>query len=221
VRRALGIDFHGRTYSQTGLLADVALEVPTEEYLPTGTIRLNLTSGGFVGIFGLGNGRHRLFGAVPAGFTALSNDAEISHEAYAEAASADIQRWLDDYFDVNARIRNTSWTALFRIHSRIADHFRSGSAFLVGDAAHIHSPAGGQGMNLAIGDAFNLGWKLALVATRQAHEQLLDSYEAERYPVAKTVLRGSDRGFALETKPACEMDQRQHRDPPGRTTDPT
>jgi FAD binding domain/Aromatic-ring hydroxylase, C-terminal len=92
-----------------------------------------------------------------------------------------------------------SWTALFRIHSRIADHFRCGRAFLVGDAAHIHSPAGGQGMNLAIGDAFNLGWKLALVATGQAHEQLLDSYEAERYPVAKTVLRGSDRGFALET----------------------
>jgi 2-polyprenyl-6-methoxyphenol hydroxylase-like FAD-dependent oxidoreductase len=199
VRHALGIDFHGRTYSQTGLLADVELEVPTEDYLPAGTLRLNLTSGGFVGIFGLGNGRHRLFGAVPAGFTVPSNDSEISHEAYAEVASADIQQWLDDYFAVDARIRNTSWTALFRIHSRIADHFRSGSAFLVGDAAHIHSPAGGQGMNLAIGDAFNLGWKLALVANGQAHEQLLDSYEAERYPVAKTVLRGSDRGFALET----------------------
>jgi 2-polyprenyl-6-methoxyphenol hydroxylase-like FAD-dependent oxidoreductase len=199
VRHALGIDFSGGTYSQTGLLADVELEVSADGYLPTGTIRLHLTSGGFVGIFGLGNGRHRLFGAVPPGFTAPSNGSEISHEAYAEVASADIQQWLDDYFAVEARIRSTSWTALFRIHSRIADHFRSGSAFLVGDAAHIHSPAGGQGMNLAIGDGFNLGWKLALVATGQAHEQLLDSYEAERYPVAKTVLRGSDRGFALET----------------------
>jgi 2-polyprenyl-6-methoxyphenol hydroxylase-like FAD-dependent oxidoreductase len=199
VRHALGIDFSGGTYSQTGLLADVELEIPVEEYLPTGTIRLNLTSGGFVGIFGLGNGRHRLFGAVPPGFTTQSNESEISHEAYAEVASADIQQWLDDYFAVDARIRSTSWTALFRIHSRIADHFRSRSAFLVGDSAHIHSPAGGQGMNLAIGDAFNLGWKLALVATRQAGEQLLDSYEAERYPVAKTVLRGSDHGFALET----------------------
>jgi 2-polyprenyl-6-methoxyphenol hydroxylase-like FAD-dependent oxidoreductase len=199
VRHALGIDFSGGTYSQTGLLADVELELPAEDYLPTDTLRLNLTSGGFVGIFGLGKGRHRLFGAVPPGFTAPSNDSEISHEAYADVASADIQQWLDDYFAVDARIRSTRWTALFRIHSRIADHFRSGRAFLVGDSAHIHSPAGGQGMNLAIGDAFNLGWKLALVANGEAHEQLLDSYEAERYPVAKTVLRGSDRGFALET----------------------
>jgi hypothetical protein len=70
--------------------------------------------------------------------------------------------------------------------------------FLVGDAAHIHSPAGGQGMNLAIGDAFNLGWKLALVARGQARSELLDSYEAERRPVALAVLRGTDRGFALE-----------------------
>jgi 2-polyprenyl-6-methoxyphenol hydroxylase-like FAD-dependent oxidoreductase len=199
VRHALGIDFSGGTYSQTGLLADVELEIPTGDDLPEGALRLNLTRGGFVGIFALGKGRHRLFGAVPSGFTASSNSAEVSHEAYAEVPSADIQRWLDDYFAVDARIRSTRWTALFRIHSRIADHFRSGSAFLVGDAAHIHSPAGGQGMNLAIGDAFNLGWKLAVVTTGQAHEQLLDSYEAERYPVAKTVLRGSDRGFALET----------------------
>jgi FAD binding domain len=199
VRHALGIGFSGSTYGQTGLLADVELEVPTEEHLPTGTLRLNLTSGGFVGIFSLGNGRHRLFGAIPPSFADPSNGSEISHEAYAEVASADIQQWLDEYFAVNARIRSTGWTGLFRIHSRIADRFRSGSAFLVGDSAHIHSPAGGQGMNLAMGDAFNLGWKLGLVATRQAHEQLLDSYEAERYPIAKTVLRGSDRGFALET----------------------
>jgi 2-polyprenyl-6-methoxyphenol hydroxylase-like FAD-dependent oxidoreductase len=198
-RRALGIDFSGGTYSQTGLLADVELEVPAGKELPEGTLRLNLTSGGFVGIFGLGKGRHRLFGAVPSGFTASGNSVEVSHEAYAEVASGDIQRWLDEYFAVDARIRSTRWTALFRIHSRIADHFRSGRGFLVGDAAHIHSPAGGQGMNLAIGDGFNLGWKLAVVATGQAHEQLLDSYAAERYPVAKTVLRGSDRGFALET----------------------
>ena len=96
VRHALGIDFNGSTCSQTGLLADVELEVPTDEHLPTGTLRLNLTTGGFVGIFGLGNGRHRLFGAVPPGFTAPSNAAEISHMAYAEVASTEIQQWLDE-----------------------------------------------------------------------------------------------------------------------------
>ena len=90
VRHALGIDFNGSTCRHTGLVADGELGVPTEEHVPTGTLRLNLTSGGFVGIFGLGNGRHRLFGAVPPGFTAPSNGAEISHEANAEVASTEI-----------------------------------------------------------------------------------------------------------------------------------
>jgi len=92
-----------------------------------------------------------------------------------------------------------AWTPLFRVHSRIADRYRVGAAFLVGDAAHIHSPAGGQGMNLGIGDAVNVGWKLGLVAAGRAPEQLLDSYEIERRPVARSVLQFSDRGFALET----------------------
>ena len=199
VRHALGIGFAGTTYDQTGLLADVDLHMSADTGLPAGTVRLNLTRGGFVGMFRLANGRFRLFGAVPPEFTAGSSGGDVSHEAYAAVALADIQRWFDEYFAVDARVTDAAWTALFRIHSRIAERFRAGNVFLVGDAAHIHSPAGGQGMNLAIGDAFNLGWKLALVAHRQARERLLDSYEAERYPVARTVLRGADRGFAVET----------------------
>ena len=197
VRAAAGVGFAGDTYDQTGLLADVEMESATG--LAAGTIRLNLTGGGFVGMMRLGNGRYRLFGAVPPNFTvAPAGREKVSHEAYAAVPLADIQRWFDEYFLVEARLRSAAWTALFRIHSRVADRFRSGAAFLVGDAAHIHSPAGGQGMNLAIGDAFNLGWKLALVARGQAREELLDSYEAERRPVALAVLRGTDRGFALE-----------------------
>ncbi len=199
VRHALGIGFAGSTYEQTGLLADVSIDLPADADLPAGTVRLNLTSGGFVGMFGLRNGRYRLFGAVPPQLTVRSSSADVSHEAYAEVALADVQRWFDEYFAIDARLQHAAWTALFRIHSRIADSFRAGNVFLVGDAAHIHSPAGGQGMNLAIGDAFNLAWKLALVVNGQAHERLLDSYQAERYPVASTVLRGADRGFALET----------------------
>lgn len=195
VRHALGIGFTGSTYQQTGLLADVDLDPPIE----MGTIRLNLTRGGFVGMFPLRDKRYRLFGAVPPGFTVQSRDGDVSHEAYAEVPLAGIQRWFDEYFGIDACIGNPAWTALFRIHSRIADRFRAGNVFLIGDAAHIHSPAGGQGMNLAIGDAFNLGWKLALVVKGQAHERLLDSYHSERYPVAQTVLRGADRGFTLET----------------------
>jgi 2-polyprenyl-6-methoxyphenol hydroxylase-like FAD-dependent oxidoreductase len=206
VRHAVGVGFAGDTYGQTGLLADVEMETAAGgpaagEADPAGgagAIRLNLTAGGFVGTLRLGNGRHRLFGAVPATLTATPSSAEVSHEAYAEVPLADIQRWFDEYFVIDARLRSAAWTALFRIHSRVADRFRVGAVFLVGDAAHIHSPAGGQGMNLAIGDAFNLGWKLALVARGQARSALLDSYEAERRPVALAVLRGTDRGFALE-----------------------
>jgi 2-polyprenyl-6-methoxyphenol hydroxylase-like FAD-dependent oxidoreductase len=197
VRHALGIGFSGDTYDLTGLLADVRMTVPDGQLTP-GALRLNLTRGGFVGSLRLGNGRYRLFGAVPPSLTVADHGTDVSHDAYATVPLADIQRWFDEYFVVDATLSSADWTALFRIHSRVAERFRAGDVFLVGDAAHIHSPAGGQGMNLAIGDAFNLGWKLALVARGHAHAELLDSYETERRPVALTVLRGTDRGFALE-----------------------
>jgi len=199
VRHAIGVGFAGNTYGLTGLLADVDLDQRSGPKLRDGTLRLNLTRGGFVGVFRLANGRHRLFGAVPPHLTPPGPTDDVSHEAYAPVPLADIQRWFDEYFAVDAAVTAAAWTALFRIHSRIADRFRAGDVFLVGDAAHIHSPAGGQGMNLAIGDAFNVGWKLAAVANGQARAELLDSYEAERRPVAMAVLRGTDRGFALET----------------------
>ncbi|MEV0382685.1 FAD-dependent monooxygenase [Nonomuraea sp. NPDC050643] len=199
VRHGLGVGFTGRAYDQTGLLADVDIHFPAGSGPRAGALRLNLTRDGFVGMFRLTGGRYRLFGAVPPGFTPPSAREEVSHEPYAGVPVARIQEWFDTYFRVDARLTAATWTALFRIHSRIAERFRAGNVFLVGDAAHIHSPAGGQGMNLAIGDAFNLGWKLALVANEQAHGRLLDSYEAERRPVAEAMLRGTDRAFALET----------------------
>src|SRR5690348_229152 len=80
----------------------------------------------------------------------------------------------------------------------MAKRFRVGRCFLVGDAAHLHTPAGGQGMNTGIGDAFNLGWKLALVVNKQALPRLLESYEQERQPVARAILSGSDVVFDLQ-----------------------
>jgi 2-polyprenyl-6-methoxyphenol hydroxylase-like FAD-dependent oxidoreductase len=200
VRHALGLGFGGGTYGQTGLLADVTLD---GELPPPGHLRLNLTRGGFVGIMDLGNRTHRVFGAVPAGLAERGGGDEVSHDAYATVGEAQIQRWFDEVFLLPARVTGSAWTALFRIHSRLADRFRVGPAFLIGDAAHVHSPAGGQGMNLGIGDAVNLGWKLAMVANGEAHERLLDSYEAERRPVARAVLTGTDRGFALEVTPSA------------------
>lgn len=195
VRRCLDIAFTGTTYPQTGLLADVALDVD----LPPNRLRLVLTRGGFVGILPIGGSSYRLFGAVPPGFTTSTMQSEISHDAYADLATDELQRWFDDYFQVDGELGEVNWASLFRFHSRIADRFSSGNVFLVGDAAHIHNPAGGQGLNLGVGDAMNLAWKLALVARGEAKEDLLESYESERRSVAQTITRNTDRGFKLET----------------------
>ena len=90
-----------------------------------------------------------------------------------------------------------SWFSTYRIHHRRAVRFRDRRCFLLGDAAHIHSPVGAQGMNTGLQDAYNLAWKLALVASGRASATLLDSYEAERMPVAQRLLSTTDRAFAL------------------------
>ena len=88
-----------------------------------------------------------------------------------------------------------NWFSAYRVHHRVADHFRAGRVFLPGDAGHVHSPAGGQGMNTGIGDAVNLAWKLAAVLGGRARGVLLDSYEAERIPFARSLVATTDRVF--------------------------
>ena len=98
-----------------------------------------------------------------------------------------------------ARVEEVLWASEFRIAHRIADRFRLGRAFLAGDAAHVHSPAGGQGMNTGLQDAVNLAWKLALAVRGEGGEELLDSYELERRPVAAQVVRQTDRLTRMAT----------------------
>jgi 2-polyprenyl-6-methoxyphenol hydroxylase-like FAD-dependent oxidoreductase len=196
VRGFLGQEFDGETYEQAGMLADVTLDVD----LGVRGMRLNLTRGGFVGILPLAGDRYRLFGVVPPELhRAPKQRGGVSHESYAPLDRADLQRWFDDHFKVDARLDDVLWASMFRFHSRLASRFRVGSAFLAGDAAHIHNPAGGQGLNLGVGDAVNLAWKLAQVVNGEAPEWLLDTYEAERRPIAETVLKRTDLGFKLET----------------------
>lgn len=90
-----------------------------------------------------------------------------------------------------------TWFSTYRIHHRSASRFRDRRCFLLGDAAHIHSPVGAQGMNTGLQDAYNLAWKIALVVEGKAGETLLDSYEAERLPVARRLLETTDRGFRV------------------------
>ncbi|PWK87469.1 FAD binding domain-containing protein [Lentzea atacamensis] len=135
-----------------------------------------------------GPGRFRIFGSVPAGARDDTDNAPTL---------ADLQTLMDQRSSVPARIAETSWTARYRLHRRSVPRFREGRVFLAGDAAHIHSPAGAQGMNTGIQDAYNLAWKIAAVEHGHAHAGILDSYTAERHPVATRLLRTTDRGFSI------------------------
>jgi hypothetical protein len=99
--------------------------------------------------------------------------------------------------DTHTRLVEAAWLSNFIVHHWMVPQYRKGRAFVAGDAAHIHSPAGGQGMNTGIQDAYNLGWKLALVVKGTAPEALLDTYEAERLPVARHVLEETDTNQKL------------------------
>src|SRR5436305_2571173 len=98
-------------------------------------------------------------------------------------------------------VQQVHWFSTYRVHHRVADRFRQGRAFLLGDAGHIHSPVGGQGMNTGIGDAVNLAWKLAAVVHSRADASLLDSYEPERIAFARRLVATTDQAFTGVTSP--------------------
>jgi hypothetical protein len=101
--------------------------------------------------------------------------------------------------NLKVEIEKVNWFSTYRVHHRVTERFRQGRAFLLGDAAHIHSPAGGQGMNTGIGDAINLAWKLKAVLKSGAPDILLDSYETERIAFARRLVKSTDRVFTLAT----------------------
>jgi hypothetical protein len=130
-------------------------------------------------------------GVVPAGFW----------QEYEPPTLADMQAAIDDLGPPGTTASNLRWSSIFRIKHGIVDRYREGRVFVAGDAAHLHPPAGGQGMNTGIQDAYNLAWKLALVLDGAAPEGLLDSYEAERRPVGAEVVartRAASEGYGRE-----------------------
>jgi 2-polyprenyl-6-methoxyphenol hydroxylase-like FAD-dependent oxidoreductase len=186
VRQQAGIGFEGAAYPQTFLLAD--LEV---DGLEPGAAHTWLTGAGMVFFFPLGEpASWRLLAMRPPG-SQTASDAEVSLEelqAITASTTAD-----------PLRLRDPVWMTRFRLHLRSATRYRAGRLFLAGDAAHVHSPAGAQGMNTGIQDATNLAWKLALACQGAAAAELLDTYELERAPVGRRVLRLTDRAFTVAT----------------------
>jgi len=184
VRETLRIGFPGGTYEHLFYVADVEASGP----VMNGELHVALDATDFLAVFPLqGEGHARLIGTVREG--AVDQHEHLSWND----VSRQVMQWM--HIDV-ARVH---WFSTYHVHHRVADHFTSGRIFLLGDAAHIHSPVGGQGMNTGIGDAVNLAWKLAAVVRREAEPSLLESYEPERIAFARRLVATTDQAFTAVT----------------------
>jgi 2-polyprenyl-6-methoxyphenol hydroxylase-like FAD-dependent oxidoreductase len=174
VRHQLELPFSGHPYPQDWLLADVLLDWQRSEESVHAFFR---TGSNAMIAFPMREHRWRI--VLP--FTGERGESPPTME--------EIQRLIDERCPEPVRASDPTWLANFRCHRRSTNRYRVGRVLLAGDAVHIHTPAGGQGMNTGIMDAHNLGWKLALVASGRAEDWLLDTYGAERGPVAHQVLQ--------------------------------
>ncbi|MBB3054441.1 FAD-dependent monooxygenase [Mucilaginibacter gotjawali] len=184
VRKQLNIPFSGDTYAHGFYLADVEL---LNEEINDGYVHLCLGGQGFSGFFPMPEfTRYRVIGNLPA---KLEKKEGLRLE--------EVLPYLQNISGIQVNVKNNYWFTTYRLHHRMADKFREQRCFLIGDAAHIHSPVGGQGMNTGLQDAYNLAWKLAGVVNGRLKHPILDSYAAERMPVAKTLLNTTDRVFNI------------------------
>ena len=178
VRHGLDIGFAGKTFEQTFVLAD--LQVDTE--WPDDEFHIFASGEGIATLFPMNDGRARLIADRRA-----SADLKETEAPTLDECRAIIERRIHHRVTVGDLV----WSSYFHLNNRMADRLRSGRVFLAGDAAHVHSPAGAQGMNTGIQEAFNLGWKIARTLVGFAPDRLLDTYHAERHPIERDVLRQS------------------------------
>jgi 2-polyprenyl-6-methoxyphenol hydroxylase-like FAD-dependent oxidoreductase len=183
VRERAGIGFTGDRYEHSFVLADVRMNWP----LRADEVMLFVSPDGLVVVAPLPGGRHRIVATVD--------------EAPEHPGIADVQHLLDTRGPAtgSVRVHEIVWSSRFRVHHRLADRYRAGRILLAGDAAHVHSPAGGQGMNTGIQDGVALGHALAAVIGGRADESRLDSYERTRRPVAARVVAFTDRMTRMAT----------------------
>jgi 2-polyprenyl-6-methoxyphenol hydroxylase-like FAD-dependent oxidoreductase len=189
VRHTAGIPFDGDAYPQRFLLADLevdGLDIDAAHAFP----------GADAALLALPLGTPRTWRVI--GIDGAGGEGEASTES--PLALHEVQAFADRVVPGRLRLRDPIWLTRFRLHHRQAARYREGRLFLAGDAAHIHSPAGGQGMNTGIQDAWNLGWKLALVCRGMGPETWLDTYHDERHPVGAFLLRFTDRLFTVATR---------------------
>lgn len=184
VRKQSQIPFKGDTYPSFFYLADLKLDT---DFLTGDYIRLYLDKDNLAGFFPLPEkDSYRIIGNLPPEF----NERE-------DVVAEDVLPYMVSLTKSTIKIEQNNWFTIYKLHHRMAERFREQRCFLIGDAAHIHSPVGGQGMNTGLQDAYNLAWKLAGVINGQIKESILDSYADERMPVAKRLLNTTDKAFKI------------------------
>ncbi|HET7548317.1 MAG TPA: FAD-dependent monooxygenase [Usitatibacter sp.] len=182
VRETLGLGFPGGTYQRVFYVADVEAKGP----VVNGELNVALDESDLLAVFPLADRKRVRFVG-----TLKPRAGEVPREIQWE----DVSRTILDRLRIE--VTHVNWLSTYHVHHRVASRFRIGRAFLLGDAAHIHSPVGGQGMNTGIGDAVNLAWKLADVVKGRAAASLLDTYEPERIAFARRLVATTDRAFTF------------------------
>ena len=195
VRKRLGFSFEGDTEERLFYVADSLIEVPEKEF-DRDALHGCFARDAFLFFFPIADDteienatRWRILGNLPED-TPTDSDIDMSDAA--------IEQRIQEITKLPLKVHATKWSSTYRVHTRRVDRFFEGRCFLAGDAAHVHTPAGGQGMNTGIQDAYNLAWKLALVLKKQADEVLLATYNTERLENAKNLVESTDKMFELE-----------------------
>lgn len=193
VRKQLGLDFEGSTEERLFYVADSYME---SEFAHD-TLHGNFGLESFLFFFPMANDegtpagtdRWRILGNLP-------EDIPAAEEV--DMSDAAIEQRIQEGTKLPLKIHSTNWSSSYRVHTRHVGQFIKGRCLLAGDAAHVHTPAGGQGMNTGIQDAYNLAWKMAFVLKGQANDVLLQTYEQERLENAKKLVESTDRIFEIE-----------------------
>lgn len=184
IRHQMGLSFEGDTVPKLFYVADVKLNSPI---INKDELFMFMIKKGFILFFPMeGKGHYRIVGVLP--------DAEKTDQQF---TFTDIENTIKQQVIVPLVFEEASWFSSYKVHSRKANSFENGRCYIAGDAAHIHTPAGGQGMNTGIQDAYNLAWKIAYTIKGEVNETVLRTYSAERAENAKHLLQTTDRIFDI------------------------
>lgn len=182
VRKMLEIPFGGETYKESLFVLDCKIDWPFKD----DEAAIALSRDAFALFFPMTNGRCRVSGIVSEDY---ADKDTISFD--------EVNRDFAKNLKMDITLSDPEWISLYHAHHRYVAQFRKGRCFLAGDAAHVHSPAGAQGMNTGLQDAYNLAWKLAFVIGGKAEEKILETYHEERLPIARRLVRTTDRVFGI------------------------